>query len=589
MNNLRVNFKKYDIFLTQSNVWEEFELTLKYVLRNDNNYDLNAIATDINYYHLQKLFSQVQFQDSKRSRSILEKIIEDELNLVVETINNDMPTINLKQYIHIWITYNNFCRKMNCFVKSLSNLYTNIEINSKQYALGDYQMMRFYLKVVNLKVKSLNSSEISPEINLDKNHLEKKSTLIDSHGLNQVPHSKEESNISFLISHIADQWLNLTKDEINLLVEFISSLRSFRRIRNLLEEMDPSQKDKLKELDKLIRSILNNPIAINNLSYRIDLLIRKDLKQGNSEEDSKAQRTQAQVLSEIYRLVDLMIYNCDGFLIYTYYKKFLCARLLQPELKEFDLELLLIKNLSKRIGQKQTKELQTIVRNIMHSRDVNNLLLGSTKIVIKSQKFLEIEKYLNIKKLRALVIDNNSWGLKESIGSIEDIPHITFPPEIEFYLSVFRNTYEDRYEHKYELTLQPTLGFIKLSLNNFVKGKDEKDSNNKYILCTFLQAAILCLFNYSNKMNLQTITKNLNINDSLCMVIVQSLINTGIIVPIRASNTSYEYYINKNIQIMRELNTIIEFRKLMLVDNLREAKKISNREVIAIYRKSVHD
>jgi len=153
MNKLHINFKKYQIFVDQKNIWDDFETSFKYVLRNDNNHNLDSITSDINYYYLQTLFSQTQYSDYERYCAILKKIVEDELDLIVRTIENEFPTFNLKQYVHVWLTYNNFCRKMNMYLRNFGHTLVELEIGEKKYSLNNYQMLRFYFRVIDMKME----------------------------------------------------------------------------------------------------------------------------------------------------------------------------------------------------------------------------------------------------------------------------------------------------------------------------------------------------------------------------------------------------------------------------------------------------
>ncbi|BCS83243.1 putative cullin-like protein [Cotonvirus japonicus] len=468
--------KKYDVIIAlDENPYEKILERFNQILQED--------TFDYNYYQIRNLFSQVS-DVTLIVRDII-TITQKKLDAINDAIK-DSGKFNLSMYTQVWDNYRYFFKNMYYFINHFYTYITEKNINigkTSMDILFIIETSMFYSKIID----------------------------------------NRENTLSIVSSEICD----IDKSNIDQLINFISSIRSFGLVENFIK-VDKSN------LSGVIKSIINNPGTINTMCYYLDHLIKnttdKNLINNIEGGTSSIKFMKDKKIGFICKIINILTIYSEKEMLETCYIKFLQTRLFDLYYNNFDLELKIIAILSKSLSKQSTQKMTDMVKDMVNNKN-NNLAIHNATILNNKGPYKSLPDISN-KILNPIIITKNKWLIFNNL----DI-NIILPLELQCYLEITEKMYGAIYNNQYTINWISTLGMAK-----FTTILGERNIN---ITCNIFQAIALIVLNSTITITDNLLSEKTNMDINLAHKILLSLFESNILV-IKKINDQDVYLVNHN-------------------------------------------
>nr|AEX62696.1 uncharacterized cullin-like protein [Moumouvirus Monve] len=519
---LKINNSTYSIILfSNEDIETEMNQVFYKLLENDQ--------LELNYYVLQKFFSQLSYNDTDGVIKCIIKAVENKISLIKEAIKDNDERIDLGIYTQLWNSYREYFKKIYLLVN-----------NYQRYLLNKN------IKVKNFQMNLLSIIEISMFYN-------------------GIISGKND-----FFQQISKNIHNIDKANIDQLVNYVDSIKLFSYVKDYLD----NQTDILDSINEII----NKPKVINILCFYLDKLLKSTVNKEKLllKEDYctiNPKKIKNKIIRSINKIVNILSYHSEREILFLHYNKYFKTRIFDSQYNNNKLEIQIIKKLSICLGkdysQKLINTIQSIDASNAHNKNIHNAII---KVVHGEYNVAEPDP----KILNPVVIHKKYWDMPNILQM-----DINYPTEITFCFQIISKYYDNYYQNYHNnnniyINWQPTLGIVEYKAN----------LNNKEvtITCNLLQAI---LFSYLNEYECLTITdfsKKSNIPEKLSKKIFQSLFEDNIIIIKTNSNEVDTYVVNNknytgnhNIQSWKTFIEIFEKEK---VDNSEIDNSIKDLEYV---------
>ncbi|MEM0354063.1 MAG: hypothetical protein QXW79_00640 [Thermoplasmata archaeon] len=409
------------------------------------------------YYYLNNLFTLAQTIGPKFVMKLIVNAFSNKIRIILDSIldeNGKLMKINLAIYMQIWNEYKNFSARLYHLIKNYQDFLVEKKIVVDEVSYNIFlilQVSLFYNNIIN----------------------------------------RPESNV---LSIVSDEIGIIDKNNIEQLIDYIYSIRTFISINNLFYDND--------QLTPIVTSIMKRASIINALCSYMHKLLKTLEKSGNVRHKKSKDFVGAEkkTIKKILKITTILGSYANKDILLLCYAKFMQARITDLQYDYLDLELELIEEISLNLGDDDSKRLRDTVDDIIRSKN-NNTVIHSISTNI----------------LNPIILDKTAWQIYNTM-EIE----LKYPAEMRCHLDIISKYYQDTYSNKYIINWYPTMGMacFEASLG----------SKNINITCNILQAIALLYLNDHPDATIQHFSAETLINMKLARKIFESLFEANLII-----------------------------------------------------------
>ena len=319
-----------------------------------------------------------------------------------------------------------------------------------------------------------------------------------------------DDNDVCLLDSINIKSSDINKNNIEQLFEYIESIKSYELIRNFTR-LDVEQ------LESTIKKCLSKVNTVNIICAYIHDIIKSlsnNYKKIKEYETLETTEYEKKIIGKIYKTINVISKYSDVNIIFDCYKKYLQVRIVEPNYDNLEVEIDIIKKMSKSIGAIKAQELINQVGDIVYSVKSNSVIKNHN-INIKSEKYKSLGK-IDPSILSPITINRYTWT---SLNKWNIEPK--YPVEMECYFAIIDNSYKKMFDNKYTIDWQPTMGSA-----TFTATLNEEEVT---INCNILQAILLMAFNDNKNLTVEKFSSDYNIKPDLSSKLFESLFNLNIL------------------------------------------------------------
>lgn len=463
-----------------------------------NDIDLDVSGIPYSYYQIyDKVIRPTDSTDN------ITKILIDRVTEKIELYNKLLADnkLDYAKYIQIWKDYNNFQSKLYNFCKIYADFLVNKDLKTNNF---DYSLLKFISASIYYKKLFENYIDNIAEISF-----------------------KTDSGISITLSNVEE------------FIEYIKSIRSALLTTGICK-LDNAK------IISIVKDNLRDVRIINVLSgYLHTLLMTIGENHDDMDSINKNEKTS---LQKIMSVVGIFKNYIKTDIFYKIHLKYLRARLLDISYRNYELEMHINKSLEGFLSVKQTKDITSMITDIIKSNSFSNLF-KNIHIDIKSEKYQGMK--FNTSAIKPVLLQKSTWAIPNE-AKID----IIYPLEISGYLELIEKAFKNKHEDK-SLEFATSVGYIEIDINIGDKTTIAE--------CTIIQAVVLInLINSRKKyLSINRLVTATNIPRDLMAVILDSLLDENII---EEKNSKYKF----NSQY------IIDSTRVNLINNFAESLAESN-------------
>ena len=434
------------------------------IIINDNNYrqKISSLFAKIlsedkindGYYKLKNLFYCANMNDKEFViNSILSTITQkiDSIRYAIINENNVMININLGMYTQIWKSYKDFGVSMERIIKIYQPYLVSRDIsvgNINYDILTILHICMFYKNIV-----------------------------------------MTQDN---LFQKICNDISEINNNNIDELIDFLESVRFFVIMKNFINVDVISLTDAIKSVVK--KTSVTNVLC----QYVHKLLIKVNNKKMVSDNDYNTVNTahlETKIIRKINKVVSILTSYSDQHKLLICYKKFMQARIIDLSYHNYDMEISIVKRMSRLLEKNDVEKLLSIITDMQNIRKYNIGLQNSN--------------------LSPIVLSQELWDI--------DNIHmkINYPDEISERLEIISKHYSGIFENEYFVDWRPILGCAYFEA--IINGKKLN------INCNILQSIALIHLNKGD-FSAESFSVLTNIGLKLSEKILESIYNANLIV-----------------------------------------------------------
>lgn len=446
--------------------------------------------SDTGYYQLRNLFMLAKLHDENAIINLILNAINKKISIINDSIvdeNNQTIQVSLGMYIQIWKSYKNFCNNIYVLIRNYQQHLVDRKVvidKMKFDILSVMQMCMFYISVID-----------NPKNNI--------------------------------LNNMDQDLSDIDKRNIDQLIEYVDSIRVFMLMRDFAE-IETSK------LSDIIKLIINKTMVVNTMCNYMHQLLKnlsnKSLVDDDDYETVMADNSEKKTMKQIYKIATILSTYADKKMIIVCYTKFMQSRILDLKYDNLELEIELIRRMSRTLGKDDSQRLINAITDMMNNKNTNSVI-QSANIAVKQEKYMSIPN-ISTQKISPIILTKNNWKIY-NMSELEPI----YPLEIECYLEIISKCYANIYDNAYAINWQPTLGSARFTAN--LGGYPIE------ITCNMLQAILLCYFNSNTDtdVTIERFSKDVLISMDLATKIFESLLDANLLICYNTNENDEQIYI----------------------------------------------
>jgi thiol-disulfide isomerase/thioredoxin len=440
-----------------------------------------------NYYQLKHILQCIRMENPHIVVNELISIVEEKLSHISELVI-DNPNIDFPMYIQFWKSYSNFCDKLRQLFKEFFPELVERKIKCGKMNFDLFMILKtemFYRQVI---------CKINPNF------------------FNEV-----KIDIS-----------NVNSKNVDQLLEYIDSIHTLIDMKDFVKVDSES-------LRKIIKNIISDLSIVNIFCGYIDRLLTQ-LKNGNAHIDYNQYETismessERYIISKLYKLTSILFTYSEKEKVLLCYRKFFQARIMDSRYNNWEIEIVLIRRLSRLLKEKESQKMVYCIEDMLESRKYRSKL-HEAEIKIVNPEYSGIP--FDPKCVNPIILTKANWTI---YNTSELNPN--YPIEMKIYLALIENGYYNSYQNEYTINWQPTMGRCRLEA---ILGK-----RKVYITCNMLQSMAMCYANHVSDIIALKFASETCISEELALKILDSLCDASVFVKKARIMGQQIYGINHN-------------------------------------------